>query len=395
MILKAILVGLEGPLLMTIRHELSAYGADIYAEVDNLAALVDMRKTMPNDLRIVITDLKSDPEIRQLKNYGAIFAGWPILALIDPLGDPGRLLAAQRAGASQVVMLPLQPEDLREALDAIAVQVSHVEHDPQVIAIAGVTGGVGATTLTINLANELGHLFGLRTIVVELSLKMGVLGVYLNQEPEYTIHYLFENIGRLDSELVKMVLTSVNDRLSVLVGPHAAVNPISIHFGDVVQVVNAALELCDVVILDVPATYDDLYFDTLSSAGMAVLVGQQKIPSIRAMKLVSETLERERSVGKIFQVINRYDSRVSGFTLKDLRSYLKSEDLLSVSEDPGAVDLAVNTGKLLRKVAVHSRALADIDSLAQVLMPNARTVRPASSSGRNLLGRIFRGLNLA
>ena len=47
-----------------------------------------------------------------------------------------------------------------------------------------------------------------------------------------------------------------------------------------------------VALFDVPCTYDDMYFETLAIADQVVLVGEQKIPSIRTLKLVCEALTR-------------------------------------------------------------------------------------------------------
>ena len=58
------------------------------------------------------------------------------------------------------------------------------------------------------------------------------------------------------------------------------------------RVVDTLKLIADVVVLDVPCTYDDIYFETLAAANQAILIGEQKLPSIRALKMVREAIGR-------------------------------------------------------------------------------------------------------
>ena len=81
--------------------------------------------------------------------------------------------------------------------------------------------------------------------------------------------------------------------------------------------------------LDVPCTYNDLYFEVLANAGQVVLVCEQKVPSIRALKLVREALGRADADDSEFLVINRYDPKVQGFTVADLAKLLQVSSMAS------------------------------------------------------------------
>ncbi len=87
------------------------------------------------------------------------------------------------------------------------------------IAVAGVTGGSGATTVALNLAYEIADRHSLRCVLVDLSLRMGVVASLLNIEPAYTINDLLRDSRRIDTNLAQQALIRVADNFEILAGP--------------------------------------------------------------------------------------------------------------------------------------------------------------------------------
>jgi pilus assembly protein CpaE len=332
------------------------------------------------------------PKLRQLSG---IFVGRPVLALLSTSErDPTFLLSALRAGAAQIVTLPLQADDFRTSLSCIALQFGRSATDTQLLAVSGVTGGCGTTTLAINLAYEIAHRHGLHCLLLELSFRMGVLATYLNIEPRFTTLDLLRIIDQLDVLAMQRALTRVADRLDVLAGPYRAIALPQASAKDVARLVECAKQLAAVVVLDLPCSYDDLYFETLATANHVVLVGEQTVPSVRALKLVQETLRREAGQCQQHLVINRYDPKVPGFDTGRLRILLQVAQLHTVGDDPVAVTTAVNNGRPLRLEAPHADALADIDALADQLLEGARRQEPKKANA-TVLGRLVHAFGLS
>ncbi len=393
--LKVIVIGCDDNLLPHVRRELANQSVHVEAEFpDAGGAVAALRRSQgEGDKRLLILHLKLARGFEELKRLAHVFAGWPILVLIDAAGSqtayPEMILAAMRAGAGQVVPLPLCADDFKAAMDRLAAQVVYSALDKTVIAVAGATGGCGGSTLAVNLAYEIAHLMDRRCILADLSLTMGTVASSLNVEPRYTMQDLLKNIGRVDVDLVRRVLFKITDNLEILAGPNQVIAPPSNPPHDVIQVVDLLNQLADVVVLDVPPTYNDLYFEVLANAGQVVLVCEQKVPSIRALKLVREAIGRADPDDSEYLVINRYDPKVQGFTVVNLSKLLQVTKWRTIADDPAAVVASVNHGVPLRLEAPQSRVLTDIDALACTLLGVAdpNELKP---KGLGVFGRMHR-----
>lgn len=389
--LSAIVIGCDDELTASVRRELASCMVHIEAEFPETAHAIHALRREVHEKRLVLHHVDTHDELDALARMIAIFPGWPFVALVREELTTARgedLISVMRAGVAQIVSYPIGTEDLRGALDRIAVQFVYSTRDSKVIAVAGVTGGCGATTLAINLANEVAHTHKVRTVLVDLSLKMGVIASHLDLEPETTILELLQDVRRVDNQLLRRSLIKVADNLDVLAGPQGLVGPSTTTPQDVLYLMDMMKQVADVIVLDVPCTYDDLYFEVLAGAGQMVLIGEQKLPSVRAMKMVREALGRTAR-GAEHLVINRFDPKHKGFGLDSLSKPLGVDTLLTVARDMAAMGAAQDTGRTLRAAAPQSQALADIVALTETLL--SRTAQaPAKSGGLfRRLGRAF------
>src|SRR5262249_11093543 len=142
----------------------------------------------PVGKHLYIAHVETVRDLPNLKRLAGLVVGQPIVALLGFGSDISDPIQAQRAGASQVALVPIQSDDFRQALESIATLYGLVPTTNKVISVAGVTGGCGTTTIAINLAYELAHVHPFRVVLAELSLQMGKLAISLNVEPRYTTH---------------------------------------------------------------------------------------------------------------------------------------------------------------------------------------------------------------
>jgi pilus assembly protein CpaE len=386
--LNIVLIGGDESVLPHVRREALNHGATIDAEFSDLPSALNELGTNTDKSRLFIVYVDSGDELTQLKRLSSTFVGRPIIALVNPDKDGSMILKAMRAGALQVVILPLRREDFGAALDCIAVQFGLARGRAKTIAVAGATGGCGATTIALNLAYELAYLKQVNCILMELSLRMGVLASQLDVQPRYTTSDLLFDMDNVDSYAVNQALTRIADNFSILPGPYQTIEPGVIQAANVLKLIDFAGHLAEVVVLDVPCTFDELYFKSLSAADKVVLVTQQKVSSIRGAQMVCNALPDLRPA----LVVNRYDPKLSGFSADRLRSLLKCPELTTVANDT-VVGAAADHGRPLRLQGPRSRVLADIGKLVEDLAPKEFEPKRRTEC-LTILGRLRRALSL-
>jgi Flp pilus assembly CpaE family ATPase len=194
--------------------------------------------------------------------------------------------------------------------------------------------------------------------------------------------------------MIEQSLTRVSDMLSILPGPRRPVPLSSVGQSKISTILDHLKHMAEVVVLDVPCTFDDAYFDLLRSAEQVVLVGEQRIPAIRNIQLVLDTLGRQDSGKKLHLVINRYDRKLQGFTAAELAKLLHLPGVLTVANDPTQVSAALNQGLPLREAAPNSPVLVDVKTLTRSLFDVKEAV-PASATRSGVFGRLFHAVGLS
>lgn len=386
-------VGRAETLRSYVRRELSNLLARVKTEFPDAARAIKQLKLANDELVLFLIYLRSLEDLVQLQRLAAAFPGQPILGLRDAKSDQQLFRGALRAGAAFAIPVPFEAADLQAALEWISRQYGFVPKQTPLIGVAGVGSGAGATTLAVNLAFEAAASLGRRCILTEAAPRLGTLATFLDVEPRFTIHHLLDDPEHLDIEMVRGALTPVTTNLDLLPGPQHAIHPREVPAAELVRVIHYARPLADLIVMDVPCTYDDLYFETLAAADQIVLVMQQRLPSVRAMQMVRDALHRAGvRDDKQRIVVNRYDPRVPGFGADELGRHLGlAKPPRTVADDSAGVGAAVHLGLPLRQHCPASAALADIEKLLRSLL-NLRNLPPAEKPGA--LRRLVRAFGI-
>ena len=112
------------------------------------------------------------------------------------------MLEAMRAGVNECVAEPLQAAELETAVTRLLAHKQPVATG-QVFAFVGAKGGVGTTTVAVNVATALDRAAGGRTLLVDLHLAHGDAAVFLGVEPRFSVVDALENIHRFDEAFFK------------------------------------------------------------------------------------------------------------------------------------------------------------------------------------------------
>jgi pilus assembly protein CpaE len=276
---------------------------------------------------IVFLDLARDPEpcfvfAAQLRR---IRPGIKVIACSAavPL-QPNLLLEAMRSGVQDFLAKPVQTEALKKIFLAF-LQDIHVQEFPsqdKLIVLMGAKGGVGTTTVAVNLGVQLTTHAHKRTVLLDFARPMGNAHLLLDLHPKFGVRDAVESLDRLDSHFLAGLLTKHKTKLEILGGVTQPEEWQSIDVKGLDRAVNVAQNAFDVVLLDMGSQFSSDWGSILRMARMILIVAEANVPSLwtlerRLVALKGFGVEPERA--RI--IINRWhkgDDEVLCSIQKDL-----------------------------------------------------------------------------
>ena len=224
--------------------------------------------------------------------------------------DGNLILRAMRAGVREFILAPPKIEDLLSALERIADQKwgrgENRSRGSTIIAICGATGGVGTTSLAVNLGCALASESRNSVALVDIDMCLGDADVFLDTIPDYTLVDVAQNITRLDFTLLKRSLTKHASGLYLLPRPVQLEDVQHVSAEDLRRVIGLLKATFTHVIIDCSKSYSAIDMVALESANHILFVTQLDLPCLRnVVRLMMSFSQMENIKDKVKIVVNR------------------------------------------------------------------------------------------
>src|SRR5262249_12908958 len=129
--------------------------------------------------------------------------------------DPALMLEAMRAGVTEFVTEPITQGDLKAAVDRVASKRPASEPG-QVFAFVGGKGGIGTTTLAVNVATTLARRDASSTLLIDLHVTYGDAALFVGAEPRFSVADALENVHRIDEAFLRSLVGRTKFGLDLL-----------------------------------------------------------------------------------------------------------------------------------------------------------------------------------
>lgn len=181
----------------------------------------------------------------------------------------------------------------------------------KVVTVFSPKGGVGKTTMAVNLALALADRGARRVCLVDLDLAFGDVAITLQLFPSHSIEHAIGSEGSLDPDQLDGLLTRHQDSLMVLAAPsHPDVRE-RITAALVTRVLATLRESFDYVVVDTSPSFDDQTLTALDQTDECVIVATLDVPTLKNVKVALETLEMlDIARGHRHLLLNRADDAV-------------------------------------------------------------------------------------
>ncbi len=215
----------------------------------------------------------------------------------------------------------------------------------RVVAVFGPKGGVGRTTLAVNLAVAAATELGQRTCLVDASFQFGDVGVLLNLNPKNkSIADLIPELESGETESLDTFLVSHSAGIQVLLAPPSPEMAELITPHGAKRMIELLRMSHDLVIVDCMASFNDTTLAILDLADTVLTMLSLEITSIKNIRLFLEVAEQlGYGSDKVRLVLNRADSSL-GIRVADVENSIGRRVDHTIVSDGRSVVYALNRG---------------------------------------------------
>jgi pilus assembly protein CpaE len=218
------------------------------------------------------------------------------------------IIEAIRAGIQDFLRRPISSSDLHQLLDRLRRRSAvGPRRLGRIVSFIGNKGGVGKSTLAVNVACGLATRFPERVLLVDASLQMGVCATMLDLRPTTTISDAVHERHRLDETLLRQLATPHECGLHLLASPSDPIEAAMVDDEIISRILTLARRTYDYVIVDSFPMFDRIVMAILDLSDRAYLVVESVVPTIlgaaRCLRLLGDVGFR---ADRIRIVLNKY-----------------------------------------------------------------------------------------
>jgi len=350
------------------------------AECARYEYFFDVIQTSLPDLAIVALDADKQ---KALAMIGQLSVDNPKLPILTISHDHQALLMSLQKGAKYFLTHPVSLEDLLSALrralgetggpDVTQGSSARNTGTSSMIAVLGSRGGVGTTTLAVNLAATLAADPANSVALIDLDLALGDADIALEVTgtENISIADLARNIERLDMNFLRRAMAMHEpSNLSILRHPLEIAEVGAIHEGHVERILNLLKISFSHLVLDLSKSLLPTDLMALRMSDIILLTAQLELSSLRNVVRLVHTLGQEEALAdKVRVVVNRagVESGEDGISAKKAEEVIGKPIFWQVPNETKTVIAARIAGHPLVKYAPKSKVQLSIGGLAQTL----------------------------
>ena len=295
-----------------------------------------VEQTQP-DIAIINLDSDIDKSLLVIQQLNLEAPNISILVTSET-SDGQLILKVMRAGAEEYLTLPIHQDELSSALARLRrhrpMVESEQQRDCEVIALAGANGGVGTTSIAVNLGCCLAEKPQNSVAILDLDLALGDADVFLDLIPEYTLADVVQNVSRLDIDLLRKSMTKHHTGLFLLPRPVDLIEAEFISEESIKHVIDLMKESFTHLIIDVSKSYNELDKVAMEAANRVLLITQLDLPCLRnSVRMLMNFDESDAVKDKVDIVVNRTGFEAGQISLRKAKETLNREIYFQIPND--------------------------------------------------------------
>jgi len=292
--------------------------------------------------------------------------------------SPKDLIEEVNLGGDDGLAIPSCGDDVLLLEDIVSETLAPSNIQPNTgahcIAIMGAAGGVGTTSLCIQVAHDLAinaqkklqktsRYQEPRICLIDLDFESGACAHHLDLMPGLSMPDLTQSADRIDRAFISSLVTTHSSGLDLLAAPNCLGGNDMANPRTVVALLDIICQMYEHVIIDVPRYWRPWNMAAIGGSDKFAIVTDLTIPSLHLTRMRLEAIEAKME-GQIRTeiILNKYERRSFRNALreKDAETALKRKIMATVCIDTETLREAINCGEPAGAIRPESRYVKDV-----------------------------------
>ena len=262
------------------------------------------------------------------------------------------IIKALRMGAKEFLPKPVLKDDLLRVVTRLSnLNGADAGSESKIITVYSNKGGIGKTTIAINLASELAKVTKDKVALVDLNFQLGDDSTFLNLNPAFDVNYVIHKlVDKDEATLLKAFEKYKNTSMYVLADPSYIEQSESITPQQITSLFNALKKVIPCVVVDMSSNIDPNSLKILDSSDWILFTTIVNIPAIRnCQRCLNLFRSRRYPKDKVKVIINRYMEN-DEIKIEDIENTLGEKVYWKIPNNYFTIMEAINKGVSIAEI---------------------------------------------
>jgi pilus assembly protein CpaE len=363
--------------------------AHIKIQMGGIAAAIEAYRTSPTPNVIVLeTEGRSDI-LTGLDQLATVCDAGTRVVVIGRINDVTLYRELVRRGVSDYVMAPVGPLDVVRAICNL-FSAPEAKAVGRIIAVVGAKGGVGASTISHNVAWAIARDLALDSVVADLDLAFGTAGLDYNQDPSQGIAEAVFSPDRVDTAFMDRLLSKCTDHLSLLAAPATLDRVYDFGTEAFDSIFDTLRTTMPCIVLDVPHQWSGWARRALIGADDILIVAAPDLANLRNTKNLYDLLKAARPNDRPpLYCLNQVGvPKRPEINASEFAKAIESQPVAIIPFEPQLFGSAANNGQMIAEISAGHRTTELFLQIAQRLTGRGEAKKPRGSLLAPLLEKL-------
>jgi pilus assembly protein CpaE len=354
--------------------------AHLKIQMGGMAAAVEAYRSAPTPNVIVLESDGRNDLLGGLDHLATVCDAGTRVVVIGRINDVMLYRELVRRGVSDYVLAPVGAIDVVRSICNL-FSAPEAKAVGRIIAVVGAKGGVGASTISHNVAWAIARDLAMDAVVADLDLAFGTAGLDYNQDPPQGIADAVFSPDRVDTAFIDRLLSKCTDHLSLLAAP-ATLDRVYDFGTDAFDAVFDTLRsTMPCIVLDVPHQWSGWTKRALIGADDILIVASPDLANLRNTKNLFDLLKAARPNDRPpLYCLNQVGvPKRPEIAAAEFAKAIESQPVVSIPFEPQIFGSAANNGQMIAEISANHKSIEMFLQIAQRLTGRSETKKQKSS----------------